>query len=428
MLKRAVYETIDRFMRRPRVDRVVTKYKQYLWLVPPVLWFRRQLPRFGPWPEFEREIPEPLRSTPGIRRVPSEEERAAEVAPLRDWLKNHPDTYHTIHTLGWAYHLPMTPYRLRAARRAEHAPKEPPPGAAPRRLSPEELTAGLKALAAEVGISACGVAEYDEKYTFEEHRAKQIGHRIVICALENDWESTQTAPSVRAEKAKLACSSELVARMVKLQEFLVEAGYRARQNRNEIVLLHYAVAAGLGQLGLNGQVLTPQAGSRCRMNAICTDAPLLLDAPRDFGITKICDACQICVRRCPSGAIPVKRDLHRGIEKAKINSARCAPVVAKAHHCAACMKVCPVQRYGLDRVLDEFEASGRILGKGTAELESYEFEGVVYGPGERPVLRQEWFEEVPYDKTAGTQPVPPLPAARSQLHTAVSGEEVAASP
>jgi epoxyqueuosine reductase QueG len=404
-----MYTLVDRFMRLPRVDRFVGKHKARLWLVPPVLGFRRRMPRFGAWPPFDVTVPADLRSAPGIPRDAAEEERAAREAPLRDWLKAHADTHHAIHTLGWAYHLPTAPHRLRIDRRSKRQRTEPAPGVNAD-TDPAELTQALKAYAAELGISICGVAEYDDKYTFEEHRAKQVGDRVVICALEIDYDSNQTAPSVRAEKAKLTCSAELNARMAKLQEFLVAHGHRARQNRNEIVLLHYAVAAGLGQLGLNGQVLTPQAGSRCRMGSLGTDAPLLIDGPKDYGVPRICDACQVCVRRCPSGAIPLKRAFHRGIEKSKINPARCAPVVAKAHHCAVCIKVCPVQRYGLTRVIEEFEATGQILGKNSAELETYEFEGTVYGPGERPALRQEWFDEVPFDKNAGTPRLAPAPA------------------
>jgi epoxyqueuosine reductase len=401
-----LYAVVDRFMRAEPVDRFVTRFKGWLWLVPPVFGWRRPMPTFGAWPAFEKPIPPQLQSVPGIPRRPEEEERAAKESPLHDWLKVHADTLHYVHTLGWAYHLPTAPHRLRINRRTERIPTDPVEQHEATAEDAAELTRALKERAAELGISMCGVAEYDPKYTFEEHRAKQFGNRVVICALESDWDSTQTAPSVLSEKAKLTCSAELTLRMGELQRFLVERGYRARQNRNEVILLHYAVAAGLGQLGLNGQVLTPQAGSRCRMSSICTEAPLVVDGPRDFGVPRICDACQVCVRRCPSGAIPQKRAFHRGIEKSKINTSRCAPVVAKQHHCAVCIKVCPVQRYGLTSVIEEFEATGRILGKDTAELETYEFEGKLYGPGERPMLRQDWFDEVPFDKDAGK----PLPA------------------
>jgi ferredoxin len=379
-----------------------SKSKQWLWLAPPVLGFRRPMPVVGAWPPVESSVPPELQSFPGIRRRPEDEARAAKEAPLHDWIKIHRDTYLTTHRLGWAYHLPTHPRRLRIERANARIPTKPSTSS-PRLEDPEELTAALKARAAELGISACGVAVYDPKYTFAEHLDKQIGDRVLVCTLEIDWESTQNAPSNRTERAKLWCNMELTRMVAELQAFLVDHGYQARQNRNEVMLLHYAVEAGLGQMGLNGQVLTPQAGSRCRMSALSTDAPLLVDGPKDYGIPKICDACQVCVRRCPSGAITFKREFHRGVEKAKINTSRCAPTVAKASHCAVCIKVCPVQRYGLAAVVDEFQSTGRILGKDSVELESYEFEGYVYGPGERPTLRAEWFEEVPFDKAVDAE-------------------------
>jgi epoxyqueuosine reductase QueG len=135
---------------------------------------------------------------------------------------------------------------------------------------------------------------------------------------------------------------------------------------------------------------------RLRFTTLNTDAPLALDHPVDYGVHKICDTCQICVRRCPAGAIRRKREMYRGVEKAKINSTRCAPVVVKVDQCAVCMKVCPVQRFGLQAVIDELTTSGQILGKGTSELESYQFEGRHYPPGVRPKLSREWFADIPY--------------------------------
>jgi epoxyqueuosine reductase len=141
-------------------------------------------------------------------------------------------------------------------------------------------------------------------------------------------------------------------------------------------------------MGMNGQLLTPQAGRRCRLAAISTDAPLVRDASRDFGVPAVCDRCRACLRRCPSGAIPVKRSFYRGVEKTKLNLARCFPVVAQVHGCSVCMKVCPVRRYGLDAVYDHFERTGEVPGVGTDELEGYDWplDGCHYGPGDGPKL------------------------------------------
>jgi ferredoxin len=369
-----------------------------LWVVPPLLGFlHRGRRRGGAWHPVDYEIPAALKTAPGIVRDPGQEDAANEQAPLRDWAAVHAETVHFILKHGWAYFLPCAPRSVRARKKAIRI------AAGPRRepaahTDPARLTAELKQEAARLGLSACGVAAYDEKYTYVEHRERQVGDRIVVCTFESEWAATQTAPSIRSEKAQLAATAELTTRMADLGQFLLDRGYRVKPFVTaDGMSLHYAVEAGLGQLGMNGQLLTPQAGSRCRVGHLNTDAPLEVDHPVDFGIPAICDACKVCVRRCPSGAIPGRRLLHRGIEKAKINTARCVPVVAIAHHCAVCMKVCPIQRYGLKAVVEEFEATGEILGKGTDELEGYVFEGRTYAAGERPKLTDEWLAQVPFE-------------------------------
>jgi hypothetical protein len=71
--------------------------------------------------------------------------------------------------------------------------------------------------------------------------------------------------------------------------------------------------------------------------------------------------------------------------KAPIKIDRCMPVVAQSHGCGVCMKVCPIQRYGLERVTEHLMLTGTILGKGSDELEGYDWvNGRHYGPGEKP--------------------------------------------
>ena len=250
----------------------------------------------------------------------------------------------------WPAIVSSAPRVARSDRRLRAARREQRPAAAPA-LSPAELTAALKAKAAELGISAVGIARHDPRYTFAQFAGRNVGDRVVVCILEQNYDSTQLIPSERSERAALATYGQLEDRLVELSGWLQERGYRARPEDyiGESMFIHYAVAAGLGQLGVNGQLLTPQAGSRCRINVLTTDAPLEFDAPVDYGIEGVCDRCQACVRRCPVGAIPAGRKEHRGVVKAKLNTKRCLPVVTQAAGCSVCMKVCPVQMYGLHR-------------------------------------------------------------------------------
>jgi Pyruvate/2-oxoacid:ferredoxin oxidoreductase delta subunit len=254
-------------------------------------------------------------------------------------------------------------------------------------------------VAAELGLSTIGIAPYDERYTFAEFSGRGCGETVVVCVLEQNYAATQTIPSLLANRAAYNAEADCILLSARLADALCEWGFRARTHgAEESIAIHYGVQAGLGQLGLNGQLLTPAAGSRCRLAIVTTDAPLSYGKPIDYGIERICDACKACVRRCPSGAIPAIRSMHRGVRKAKINTARCLPVVGQANGCAICMKVCPVQRYGLQAVHAEFERTGRVKGVHSDELEGYQWpvDGKFYGADARPRLDPQFFRPQGY--------------------------------
>ncbi len=65
-------------------------------------------------------------------------------------------------------------------------------------------------------------------------------------------------------------------------------------------LKHAAVSAGLGELGRNNLLLTPQFGPHQRLCAIITEAPLESDLPFEG---KLCTDCKACEKACPSSAL-----------------------------------------------------------------------------------------------------------------------------
>lgn len=107
----------------------------------------------------------------------------------------------------------------------------------------------------------------------------------------------------------------------------------------EVSYKHLAVAAGLGELGVNDLVLVPGAGPRVRWVALLTDAELSVSAssPR-FNLCRPEECGLACVRVCPVKAIPEKKG---GIHKAKclqyylelgipgVDGLRCGLCVAK---------------------------------------------------------------------------------------------------
>ena len=242
-----------------------------------------------------------------------------------------------------------------------------------------DLTKEFKAKAKELGFSVIGITAFDRKYVYKDFRGKAKYKNLIIGGIEQDWEGAQAAPSIKSYLSNFPATSTAYQTGIKLADWVRSKGYPvqfvvASQGGIQLSLapaLPYAVAAGLGQMGANGQLLTPLSGSRIRLVAFSTDAPLTHDQPIDYGINKLCEKCQVCVRRCPGRALPKVKVWWRGVLKYKTIADRCQPILARYEGCSICIKVCPVQRYGLKAVLDHYNDTGKILGKGTEELEGF---------------------------------------------------------
>tara|TARA_B100002003_G_C13822321_1_gene404719 strand:+ start:214 stop:594 length:381 start_codon:yes stop_codon:yes gene_type:complete len=67
--------------------------------------------------------------------------------------------------------------------------------------------------------------------------------------------------------------------------------------------------------------------------------------------------------------------------------------MARYSGCGICMKVCPIQKYGMKPVMEHYVETGKILGKGTHDLEGYNIEGKGYfGPGQLPSFQSRFFD------------------------------------
>jgi Pyruvate/2-oxoacid:ferredoxin oxidoreductase delta subunit len=262
----------------------------------------------------------------------------------------------------------------------------------------EDVTDSLRQMAYELGYGEVGFTRFDRRYLYQVRRKDaraDLPHAICL-ALEQDYVGTQTLPSLEAEEAQ----GEAYKRQAELAEKLVahinSLGYSAQVSGPTWhfgPMIPMFVESGLGQLGVNGQLLSPHFGSRARLQIILTNAKVRYDKPVDYGIHKFCEVCQVCFMRCPGRAIQGQRLWFRGVEKAKLIYKRCRPVMARYSGCGVCMKVCPIQKYGLKPTMEHYIETGEILGKGTSNLEAYELPDKGYfRPGKLPVFGAEFFQ------------------------------------
>jgi epoxyqueuosine reductase QueG len=114
---------------------------------------------------------------------------------------------------------------------------------------------------------------------------------------------------------------------------------RKQCGRGDLSHRHAAVLAGLGSLGKNSLLLTPDFGNRVNLTSVLTNVPLVENPP--FGRDLCISGCDLCLRSCPANALRGDgtviqkecRKLH------SITTGRGFRLFA----CWECRRVCPAQ-------------------------------------------------------------------------------------
>src|SRR3546814_11594938 len=130
-----------------------------------------------------------------------------------------------------------------------------------------------------------------------------------------------TAPEVEAAEEVQAQYNRGARAARKLANWLRGEGWEARPHGGPYVgpvnLVPAALACGFGELGKHGSIIDPEHGSAFRLACVLTDAPLVADAPREFGAADFCAACRIVPAAFPPQGIPPDKRLVPGLESGK---------------------------------------------------------------------------------------------------------------
>ncbi|MFH1625186.1 MAG: hypothetical protein ABID54_08555 [Pseudomonadota bacterium] len=97
-----------------------------------------------------------------------------------------------------------------------------------------------------------------------------------------------------------------------------------------------AAQAGIGFLGRNNLLVSPNFGARVRLVTVLTDMPLVVDSPLNRG----CGDCRECISVCPVGAIKERQEDfdHLGcFEKLRTFRKECN---IGQYICGVCVKAC----------------------------------------------------------------------------------------
>jgi len=243
--------------------------------------------------------------------------------------------------------------------------------------SRQQATDYIKRAARLYGADLIGITPRDERWDYASflnpHRhdggEKVFGWEefpfkpksVIVLAFEMDYEGVAAAPSYIGSAAPGEGYSQMAKTAFQLSVFIKQMGYQAVAAGNDLGLsVPYAVAAGLGEVGRNGCLVSYKYGPRVRIAKIYTDFDLVeYDKPQAFGVAEFCDRCKRCADACPSKAItfadkptfepdygtPDTWVNNPGVQKYYSNSEKCFDFWIESNSdCTSCITSCPYNK------------------------------------------------------------------------------------
>jgi Pyruvate/2-oxoacid:ferredoxin oxidoreductase delta subunit len=209
------------------------------------------------------------------------------------------------------------------------------------RDDPAALAEKIKAFAMDAGAGGVGICRVTEEALYEDYDPGFPNAISIMMPMNLEEMRYIPEPRAALEVMKVYFAISRVA--VDVAAAVRAMGWRARAYGESADILHIplAVAAGLGELGKHGSLISKAFGSNVRLATVLTDMPLAADTPVDIGVEDLCLSCRRCTVDCPADAIVDHKQLVRGEEKWYVDFDRCVPYFSKTLGCGICIEVCP---------------------------------------------------------------------------------------
>ena len=227
----------------------------------------------------------------------------------------------------------------------------------PKTEAPPELIDDLEAYLLGLQASSVGYTRVPERWIFQN---KAILHtNAIVLSMEMDKPRIDTAPSQDGLEAVMEIYRDLGRIANKGADYLRQRGYSAHAGHPLMGLALYpplAQMAGLGWMGANGLLITPEHGPRVRLATIFTSVENLPFSTHSDNawVEDFCAKCGICTRQCPVEAIYPEPIRHPNGQITWVDNERCFPYFSDYYGCSVCIKVCPFNNKSYDEIKQAF--------------------------------------------------------------------------
>ena len=172
----------------------------------------------------------------------------------------------------------------------------------PKTLADPDLLEQIEELASRNGASSFGYTKIEPGWVFQD-KAISFDNAIVF-AMEMDKKRMDTAPSISCMKNVMETYRGQGRLANKIAAYLRKRGFGAHAGHPLMGLALYppmAQKAGLGWIGFNGIIITPEHSPRVRLAAVFTSIQNLpFNEGNDHAwIESYCASCKICIKKYP---------------------------------------------------------------------------------------------------------------------------------
>jgi len=222
----------------------------------------------------------------------------------------------------------------------------------------EKLSKEIKKTAKYYGAYQVGITHINDNWIYSKNMDSkhiEISEEYkfaIVMTVKMDGSSIKTSPSYKSCTATGLAYSQMAFLVSCMAEFIRNLGYKAIPMGNDTALsIPLAIDAGIGELGRNGLLITPEYGPCVRICKVFTDLPLKTDKPMTFGVTDFCKNCNKCVEACEANAIQKEDEPsfkimcpsnRQGILRWAVDQDKCYKFwIENGGDCSNCIAACP---------------------------------------------------------------------------------------
>ncbi len=216
----------------------------------------------------------------------------------------------------------------------------------------------LESYARELGVSQIGYTNVNPDFIFKGFEILYDNAMVITMNMEKD--AIKSSPSVAASNEIWRTYSGLGIAVNKLAHFLRERGYKCHPSPavgGDLSSVPLAQDSGIGAIGKNGLLITPEFGPSQRLAAVFIDVDNLpvktFEQNEHLWIKDYCETCNFCVRKCPGDAILKETKILDDGYPQYIKREKCAPAFSR--NCCTCIAVCPFINGNYSKIKQAFE-------------------------------------------------------------------------